>query len=338
MLFSDFRRGREKKVANSFVHVHLVALRYFSETVRSGSMRQAGEVLAVSASAINRQIMKLEDQLQCRLFERRAEGVRLTAAGEVLYQYVRRLDRELERAIGQIDDLRGLRRGHVHIACEAGIGRDFLPAVLADFHASHPGVTYKVEIKSALEILEQVATDEIDIGIAMSPPTRPEAAIGGRALMPLGVIAAPGWPLAAKSSLRLQDLGGERYIRAKDGMGGGYGWQKIIDQGAPQAAILETNSPDIMSVMVKAGLGIGIRSPIGIMSDLSRGELSFVPLDDSLAPHPSLTLFVRGGRILSSGGAVMLEMLREALPAFSQRVWDLAGAQMPLGGISTGAS
>ena len=106
-----------------FVHVHLVALRYFGETARTGSMRQAAEHLHVAASAVNRQILKLEDQLQCKLFDRTADGVSLTAAGEVLYNYTLRLERDLDRAISQIDDLRGLRRGHVSIACEDGIGR-----------------------------------------------------------------------------------------------------------------------------------------------------------------------------------------------------------------------
>ena len=48
---------------SSFMHVHLVALRYFAETKRSGSMRQAAERLHVAASAVNRQILKLDARL-----------------------------------------------------------------------------------------------------------------------------------------------------------------------------------------------------------------------------------------------------------------------------------
>ena len=128
---------------SAFMHVHLIALRYFGETVRHGSMRQAAETLHVAASAINRQILKLEDQLQCKLFERLPEGVRLTAAGEVLYRYILGLERDLSRAIAEIDDLRGLRRGHVAISCEDGVARDFLPGVLSEFHRNFPRVTYR---------------------------------------------------------------------------------------------------------------------------------------------------------------------------------------------------
>lgn len=321
-------------MAASFVHVHLVALRYFSETVRSGSMRQAAEHLSVAASAINRQIMKLEDQLQCRLFERRAEGVRLTAAGEVLYHYVRRLDQDLERAIAQIDDLRGLRRGHVRIACEEGIGRDFLPQVLAGYHAAHPGVTFTVEIAAALDVLAQVAADEIEIGLTLTPPIRADVAIAARAEMPLGVIAPPGSPILAKASLRLSDVAGEPLIRGKAGTGGVTAWEGHVERDVTRRSLIETNALDFATNLVKAGLGIGMRTPVGIIADLEHGALAFVPVRDPLAPNPSLTVFVRSQRLLSGAGAVMLEELKAALPVFGRRVWDLTGQAGPSDGAT----
>jgi DNA-binding transcriptional LysR family regulator len=203
----DLHRG-EELMPSSFMHVHLVALKYFGETVRTGSMRQAAERLHVAASAINRQILKLEDQLQCKLFDRLAEGVRLTAAGEVLYHHILRLERDLDQAISQIDDLRGLRRGNVSIACEDGIGRDFLPGVLASFHADFPRVTFSVEITSAPEILRQVAEGAADIGIAMSPPVRTDVSIEIKAEIPLGAITSTDSHLAGNTNLRLRDLAG----------------------------------------------------------------------------------------------------------------------------------
>ncbi|ARO13435.1 transcriptional regulator LysR family protein [Ketogulonicigenium robustum] len=324
-------------MANSFVHVHLVALRYFSETVRSGSMRQAAEQLSVAPSAVNRQILKLEEQLQCRLFERRAAGVRLTAAGEVLYQYVRQLDRDLERAIAQIDDLRGLRRGHVRLGCEAGIARDFLPNVLAAFHQANPAVTHTIEVGDAETIMTRIAADEIDIGLAMSPLPRAEVALAGRVEVPVGLVAPPQSALAGQGKVALHDLVGVRLIRAADSLGAGT-WQKQIEAAAPSATIVETNTVDLIPPLVKAGLGIGVRSPVGIMADVRRGELAFAALIDPAVRNPSLVLQVRAGRILSTAGALMLEMMRAALPEFSRDIWDMVGLPQPEGGVSRGAS
>jgi DNA-binding transcriptional LysR family regulator len=311
--------GGEQTMSSSFVHVHLVALRYFGETVRTGSMRQAAEQLNVAASAVNRQILKLEDQLQCKLFDRRAEGVRLTSAGEVLYNYILRLERDLDRAVSQIDDLRGLRRGHIRLACEDGIGRDFLPWILADFHTEYPGISYTVEIASALDILAQVAEGDVDIGIAMAPPARPDVAIHARAVMPVGVIVAPGHPFAGFTSIRLRDLMTERLIEAKDGTGGGTNFYAQLGNGLPRSRFIETNAPDFITNLVQAGLGVGVRTPVGIMNDIETGRIVFLPIADRVAA-PTLTVFGKPHRTPSISGAVLMEMLKDRLPAFQQRV------------------
>src|SRR5499427_8222869 len=96
---------------------HLRLLQYVDEVARAGSIRKAAERLNVTASAVNRRIMDLEEELDAELFERRPRGVRLTAAGEVFVHYLRGQDADVERMKSQIEELRGLRRGTVRIAC-----------------------------------------------------------------------------------------------------------------------------------------------------------------------------------------------------------------------------
>ena len=62
---------------------HLRVLNYVDEVARSGSIRKAADRLNVTASAVNRRIADLEDELGAALFDRQPRGVRLTAAGEV---------------------------------------------------------------------------------------------------------------------------------------------------------------------------------------------------------------------------------------------------------------
>jgi DNA-binding transcriptional LysR family regulator len=69
--------------------LHARLLRYLDEVARCQSMRQAGERLNVAGSAVNRQILALEEQLGTKLFERHPHQVVLTAAGEVLIDHVR---------------------------------------------------------------------------------------------------------------------------------------------------------------------------------------------------------------------------------------------------------
>ena len=59
-------------------------LRYFMTVARLGSIRRAAEELHIAASAIDRQILLGEEQLEVKLFERHPAGLRLTTAGEFL--------------------------------------------------------------------------------------------------------------------------------------------------------------------------------------------------------------------------------------------------------------
>ena len=125
---------------------HLRFLRYVDEVARAGSIRKAAEQLHVTASAVNRRIMDLEEELGAPLFERRARGVRLTAAGELFVRYIREQTGDVERMKSQIEDLKGLRRGTVRIACSQALALDFLPREIAAYRAKFPLVQFDVKV------------------------------------------------------------------------------------------------------------------------------------------------------------------------------------------------
>ena len=59
------------------------ALRYFLAVVEHGSVQAAAREIAISASAIDRQILLLEEDMGVALFDRQPRGMRQTAAGEL---------------------------------------------------------------------------------------------------------------------------------------------------------------------------------------------------------------------------------------------------------------
>lgn len=304
-----------------------MALRYFSESVKAGSMRQAADSLSVAPSAINRQILKLEEQLQVRLFDRVAEGVRLTAAGEVLYGYIRNMERDLDRAIDQIDNMRALRRGHVRIAVEDGIARDFLIPQLTTFSAEHRGITYSIIIEPAAAVMQMVAEAEAEIGLSMAPPARADVRQIYSISIPSGVVMRPDHPLSQSKELKLADLARERMILGTAGYGGGEHVNRVVTEGKRHRPFIETNSSDIALELALAGLGLAVRSPVGVMSQLRSGALRFVPLSGPKAPKVDLCLWTHVNRSPSTVSAVMTQRLRHGLEAFAQ---ELASLPVPV--------
>ncbi|EGD05660.1 LysR family transcriptional regulator, partial [Burkholderia sp. TJI49] len=86
--------------------LHGLALRYFVEVARTGSISDASARLHVAVSAISRQIAKLESELGAPLFERHSKGVQLTAFGEALLPHATLLQHEAEHAREELDAMR----------------------------------------------------------------------------------------------------------------------------------------------------------------------------------------------------------------------------------------
>src|SRR5437588_1197962 len=151
------------------MHFHWIALKYFRETVRSKSIRKAAERLHVVPSAVNRQIINLEKQIGTPLFDRLPQGMRMTAAGEVFFRHVLTMQGDLDRALSEIDNLRGARRGHVTIACEEGLAKELLPKIVASFSTSHAGVTFAVLVEDMPSVVARVADGTADVGTTVNP-------------------------------------------------------------------------------------------------------------------------------------------------------------------------
>ena len=66
------------------MRIHSAAIHYFDAVRRAGSIREAARRLNVASSAVNRQILKLEEEVGTPLFERTSAGLKLTASGEAL--------------------------------------------------------------------------------------------------------------------------------------------------------------------------------------------------------------------------------------------------------------
>jgi DNA-binding transcriptional LysR family regulator len=86
--------------------LHARILTYLDEVARSGSIRKAAARLNVASTAINRQIIALEEEMGQRLFDRIPRRLRLTAAGEVLIEHVRDTLKAFERTKARLDALK----------------------------------------------------------------------------------------------------------------------------------------------------------------------------------------------------------------------------------------
>src|SRR6202044_3305927 len=153
--------------------LHSRLLRYLDEVSRLGSVRKAAVRLHIASSAINRQILALENELGAPIFERMPRRLRLTATGEVLIAHVRDTLKGHQRVEAQIEALKGLARGEVTIATMNGLAAGPLPRFLNSILDRHPRVHVRVRVLPLAQMSNAVLTVEADLAVTYNPPPSP---------------------------------------------------------------------------------------------------------------------------------------------------------------------
>lgn len=102
------------------------------------SIRAASERLHVSPSAISRQIAKLEHALRAPIFDRRAQGMTLTPAGEILHSKIEGVMREFARVKSHIAALQDIQAGTADVCCFQTAVESFIAPCFVAFICNIP--------------------------------------------------------------------------------------------------------------------------------------------------------------------------------------------------------
>jgi len=275
------------------------SLRYFDAIVRLGSIRAAAQHLRIAQSAVSRQMQGLEDEVGARLFERGRRGVQLTAAGELLRDYVQEASFRADRLHSEFDALRNLRRGTVRLhAIEAAVPH-LVPAAIADFRTTHPGIAFRVVVAASAQVLAALREAEADVGIALGRSAVPDLVVQGGAAEPLCAMMAADHPLATLPSVTVRQT-----LQWPIGIplaGGGTVTllnAALAESGLRIAPALETNSIDLLRRFVQNGEGITFLPRLMATGEEPGGRLAIVPVEDAPLRQSHVEVLTRRGRPL----------------------------------------
>ncbi len=151
--------------------VQLAALRAFDAAARRLSFTLAAEELALTQSAISRQIATLEQQVGAALFVRKTRALALTAAGERLREAVRQALSGIDACV---DAIRGVgATPRVAVTTYASFASLWLVPRLADFQHAHPNVEMRID---ASDRILDLVEEGMDLALRRCLPSRLDAA------------------------------------------------------------------------------------------------------------------------------------------------------------------
>lgn len=183
-------------------------LEYVVAVAETLNFTRAAERSHVVQSALSHQVARLEAELGTRLFERSTKSVRLTASGELLVNYARRVLATVADARAELDALKGLRRGQLHVGSTQVTGRVVdTVRLLGQFHRLYPDITLATRTGPPNELASAVLSGELDIAFITGhadPPTLSSTVVIQHE--PLVAIVPSDHKLARRRRVRLAEL------------------------------------------------------------------------------------------------------------------------------------
>jgi LysR family transcriptional regulator, hydrogen peroxide-inducible genes activator len=292
--------------------MELHQLRYFCAVAETGSFSRAAELSHVSQPSLSQQIMKLEDELGARLFDRLGRSVRLTDVGKTFLPRARSVLRELEVAKGDVVERKDSISGLVTVGVIPTVAPYFLPSRLTSFSRKFPQALLSVMEEITPVLLDRLRAGAIDVAILALPIRGHEFETAPLLTERLFAALPKNHKLGKRRSLALKDLRSEPFLLLRDGHCFRDTAVAACDRARlhPQI-VFESGQFSSLLSMVGAGMGVSIVPEMAIEKN---PPCRYVPIADEQAARTIGTIALRG-RSLSRAHQAFLSHLHAQSPA-----------------------
>jgi len=294
--------------------LHNRAIGYFDAVRRYGSIREAARRLDIAASAVNRHILTLEADVGMPLFDRRNNGMVLTAAGEVLARHAVAVLQDERRATEELRALMGLRRGDLSLMAVESLGVSFLPDLVERMAARHPGIKIKAGLAGSDAVAAAVADGDTDIGLGFSLPRHSELERVAEGRFKIRAVMRPDHPLAGRERLSFSDCAQYALIMPRADLSLHELITPLLRRHRGMVEVVaEASSLVLMKQLTLRTGAICFQTRLALEEELKDGRLVAVPLQSGGPIVTDLGVFVRAGRSLPGSVSAFLALAGEAL-------------------------
>jgi DNA-binding transcriptional LysR family regulator len=187
-------------------------LQYFIEVSNHKSFSRAADHLFITQPTISKMIKNLESELGVELFDRSRKQLILTDAGHIILEQAKLIDKAFQNLKVELDNLTGLRKGHIRIGLPPIFDAHLFLKVVSIFHERYPGITFELVENGSKKIEEDVEKNLLDVGVIVLPTN--DEVFDHFSLMKedLKLILHPSHPLAEKEKINLEELANESFI------------------------------------------------------------------------------------------------------------------------------
>jgi DNA-binding transcriptional LysR family regulator len=292
--------------------MQLPHLRTLVRVVDAGGVTKAADQLGLTQPAVTKQLNRLAEDVGAALVWRQGRGLRLTAAGEVLYTYARRIIKLADEAEDAVHALYRPGTGEVRVAAVSTVALTALPEILVRFSRRYPAVRVHVTIGEIQDNVDRLLSGDAALALVTVPVAHPQIVSLPLYADSVVLVASPdraatlAVPVTGETLSSLDQISYQapsRFRAFVDGM--------LEQHGVLPRVIMEFNSHDAVRQMVELGLGVAFMPESVVRRDVAEGRLAVLPVE-GLEPMTRLT-------------SLLLPETGHATPSLVQLVDTLSG-------------
>lgn len=228
----------------------------FVKAAEFQSFTKAADALNYTQSGISRMISDLESEWEVSLFERGRTGISLTSDGLKLFPHIKRICKEQENIMMQVEDLHNIQTGIIRIGTFSSVATHWLPVMIKSFKKDYPNIDFELLLGDYTEIESWIVEGRVDFGF-LRLPTNAEIETIYLEQDRLLVVIPEDHSLAKCEKFPINELANNPFMLLEKGAKAEISELFEMHQISPQVQFTTWDDYAIMS-MVENGLGISM--------------------------------------------------------------------------------
>ena len=272
--------------AARFMDIPIRVLRYFTAAARLGSITAAAEYLHISQPSVSAAITRIEEDLNVQVFIRRpSQGVRLTPAGQRVFEEARQLLGQVDAFHDTVASLSSDLSGEISVACFVNLAPMFMAGLLDSFRRVHPSIHVAFTELNHSDLIDGVmdGTYEMAIGFDLDGPQ--DVTVETISEHAPQFVLRPDHPLAGRDGIHMAELIDEPYVLMDLPYTNAYFLSLFDGQDLHPDIAYRARSFEMVRCLVGAGLGYGILNIFPKADRTYEGDqVIAVPIADAVRP------------------------------------------------------
>ena len=255
----------------------------FCKIVELGSFSRAAEALHLSQPTLTEHIKALEDYLGTTLLDRLGREVVPTKAGDILYDYAKKILRLKREAEQTLWSLKGALKGDLTVGASTIPGEYILPSLIKGFRDNFPDIIINLTIGDTKKVIDDILNNRIELGVVGAVMENVKLEYHKFVNDELVLIVPPSSSWGKMKSITLEKLKEVPFVLREEGSGTRMVMEKSLrDNGFDNGhlnVIIRLGSTTAVIQAIKSGIGCSILSRRAVQENLNNGTLKMISIE-----------------------------------------------------------